>query len=171
MALTLSRSRLPFFTNWRLNSAVQAWGKSAIYFRNVHPPQIDEFSEEYLALNDGSFSESPLPENQNEPFPLGQGLDPLAGGFSGQLPYAIAPIQDLYLSEFSVQYLGLFLLSSLVRYRPQTWMHAISRSVIPGEPADDKALSLIERFLDLNAQEVPDMIVKILNPHEDYTFF
>jgi len=38
---------------------------------------------------------------------------------------------------------------------------------VPGEPADDKALSLIEHFLDLNAMEVPDMVVKVLNPHED----
>ena len=31
------------------------------------------------------------------------------------------------------------------------WMHAISRSVIAEAPADDKMLSLIERFLSLNA--------------------
>ena len=45
----------------------------------------------------------------------------------------------------------LYLLSTLVRYRPLLWMHAISRSVIAEAPADDKMLSLIERFLSLNA--------------------
>jgi hypothetical protein len=66
-----------------------------------------------------------------------------------------------------MQYLALFLLSSLMRYRPQTWTHAISRSVVPGVPADDRALSLIERFLDLNQAEIPGVVVQILNPNED----
>ena len=78
-----------------------------------------------------------------------------------------ARISEAYLSEFSVHYLGLFLLSSLVRYRPQAWAHAVSRSSFPGEPADDKSLSLIERFLDINQNEIPEMVVKVLNSNED----
>ena len=81
--------------------------------------------------------------------------------------YAMAPVNDIYLSEFTVHYLGLFLLSALVRYRPQAWAHAISRSSFPSEPADDQSLSLIERFLDIDQNEIPEMTVKILNPYED----
>lgn len=57
-----------------------------------------------------------------------------------------------------------------MRYRPQIWTHAISRSVVSGEPADDKALSLIERFLDLNRAVIPEMVVTVLNPYEDRHF-
>ena len=64
-------------------------------------------------------------------------------------------------------YIALFLLSSLVRYRPQTWVHALSRSVISETPCDDQALSLIERFFDLDSSAIPEMVVTILNPHED----
>jgi hypothetical protein len=76
-------------------------------------------------------------------------------------------VSGQYVSEFSLHYMALFLLSSLVRYRPQTWMHAISRSVVADMPADDQSLSLIERFLDINSSEIPDMVVSVLNPHED----
>jgi hypothetical protein len=164
------RSRFPFLKIWRLTSAQQAWGYSTVYFRNMHNSNIDEFSEEYLTFESGSFQERPVSGDQNELFPLEEGLHSVAGAFTGSFPYAISPVTNLYLSEFSIQYLGLFLLSSLVRYRPQTWTHAISRSVTAEEPADDRALSLIGRFLDINTNVIPEMVVKILNPYEDYSF-
>jgi hypothetical protein len=161
------RERFPFLKIWRLHSAQYAWGNSLIYFRNVRNLNIDEFSEEYLKEQNGTFEEQALTGDVNEPFPLEAGFRPVAGGYIGGAIYAIAPVGDLYVSEFSMQYLALFLLSSLMRYRPQTWTHAISRSVVPEEPADDRALSLIERFLDLNHIEIPEVVVQILNPNED----
>jgi hypothetical protein len=161
------RERFPFLRIWRLHSAQYAWGNSLIYFRNVHNLNINEFSAEYLKEQNGTFQEQPLSGDENQPFSLEDGFCPVAGGLLGGAIYAVAPVQDLYFSEFSMQYLALFLLSSLVRYRPQTWTHAISRSVVPGEPADDKALSLIERFLDINQTNIPEFVVKVLNPHED----
>ena len=163
------RSRFPFLTAWRLSTAQYAWGNTVIYFKNRHNTNIDEFSETYLALQNGSFQESAVPDDLNERFAIADGLSHLAGGYTGRT-YAISPVGNFYVSEFSVHYLGLFLLSSLMRYRPQIWTHAISRSVVPGEPADDKALSLIERFLDLNQSVVPEMVVTILNPYEDEYF-
>ena len=138
-----------------------------IYFRNVHNLNIDEFAEEYLLEQNGTFQEQALAGDVNERFSLEDGFRPVAGGYIGGNIYAIAPVGDLYVSELSMQYLALFLLSTLMRYRPQTWTHAISRSVAPGEPADDRALSLIERFLDLNQSEIPEVVDKILNPNED----
>lgn len=111
-----------------------------------------------------------MPGDRNELFPLQEGLDPLAGGFGEGQAHAISPVLNHCVSEFALQYMGLFLLSSLVRYRPQIWMHAISHSIVPGELADDKALSLVERFLNLNRCAVPEMVIKVLNPHEDYSF-
>ena len=76
----------------------------------------------------------------------------------------ISPVNGYSVSELSIHYLALFLLSSLVRYRPQTWMHALTRSVMPNAPSDDRAISLIELFLDENSELVPAAIVGILNP-------
>src|SRR5467141_1959121 len=78
-----------------------------------------------------TFQTQALAGDANEPFSLKDGFCPVAGGYSGPDICAIAPVGDLYFSEFSMQYLALFLLSSLMRYRPQTWTHAISRSVVP----------------------------------------
>jgi YaaC-like Protein len=108
----------------------------------------------------GSFDASAETSNREVPFPLEKSLAPVAGAGT----YAISPINECYPSEFSLHYMALFLLSSLVRYRPQTWMHAISRSVMRDLPADDQALSLIEQFLDLNMGHIPEMIPTVLNP-------
>jgi hypothetical protein len=45
----------------------------------------------------------------------------------------------------------------------QTWTQAISGSVVSGETADDKSLSLIERFLEVNRGSIPELVVKLLN--------
>jgi hypothetical protein len=55
----------------------------------------------------------------------------------------------------------MFLLSSVVRYRPQTWGHAISRSVTEENAADDRALALIESFMG-NAGSFPGMIAEAI---------
>ena len=163
------RGKFPFLDNWRISSAQHAWARSVIYFRNIGNAEIDEFSEAYLFSNSDNFEERPVANDNNMLFPLSSGLHPLAGGFSAS-PNAISPIESLHLSEFSLHYLGLYLLSSLVRYRPQIWTHAISRSTFQDTVPDDKALSLIEHFLILNSQIVPNMVATILNPHEDAWF-
>ena len=91
-------------------------------------------------------------------------LVPLSGGYvgSGQT-YAMQPINNTKLSEYALQFLGTFLLSSLVRYRPQIWQNAISRSVTAQSAADDRALSLIEKFLDDALSGFPDMVVRVID--------
>jgi YaaC-like Protein len=168
--VTRWRQRYPFLKKWRLNSAEQGWGNSVIHFRNIGRADIDEFSEEYLMFEDLRAHELPVPDDKNAQFRLEDGLEPLSGGFGDGKPYAMSPINGHHISEFSIQYLALFLLSSLVRYRPQSWTRAISRSAVPNEPADDESLSLIERFLDLNQATIPEMVIRVLNPDEDYTF-
>jgi hypothetical protein len=160
------RTKFPFLRKWRLTSAQQAWGNSIIYFRNTGNINIDEFSNAYLFFSNDSYEERPVPNDDNKPFIIAAGLHPLAGGFSSATN-AISPVNDLNLSEFSLHYLALYLLSSLVRYRPQIWTHAISRSTFHEMPADDRALSIVEQFLILNSQIIPNMIATILNPHDD----
>ena len=132
------RARFPFLRAWRLNAVQQAWGYSIVHFRNASPDGLLEFSEDYLDLDGSNGRERPVAGDNNVQFPLGEKLDPLAGGFSNSYTYAISPVGGNFLSEFSVQYLTLFLLSSLVRYRPQSWTHAISRSSMINQPADDE---------------------------------
>lgn len=98
--------------------------------------------------------------------PIDQLFAGIGGGYSSQ-PSAIAPFAGHYLSEYSLIYIGLFLLSSLVRYRPDTWSHAVSRSSLQDRPVDDQALSLIQAFLDAAQALIPSLVVKVLNPHED----
>jgi hypothetical protein len=167
--VTRLRKKFPFLDQWRLNSAQLGWGKSIIYFRNMGKTAIDEFSEPYMLFTDGSYEERPVPNDNNKSFPITTGLHPVAGGFSSATN-AVSPINDLHVSEFSLQYLALFLLSSLVRYRPQIWTHAISRSTFQEIAPDDKALSLIEEFLTLNSTILPNVVATILNPYEDEWF-
>ena len=73
------------------------------------------------------------------------------------------PIQNVKLHEYALQFIGTFLLSSLVRYRPQIWQNAISRSITAESAADDRALSLIENFLDDTLSGFPGMVVRIID--------
>ena len=131
------RARFPFLRRWRFNAAERVWGETVIRFVNVLNTVVDEFAEFSAASEDQRFQGQYIEDA--EQFTLAQELTPFSGYLQGG-SHAVSPVNDFYLSEFSLQYLGLFLLSSLVRYRPQMWAMAISGSVISGESADDKTL-------------------------------
>lgn len=96
--------------------------------------------------------------------PAAEILPPQSGGYVGSAQtYAMQPINNVQLNEYALQFLGSFLLSSLVRYRPQIWQNAISRSVTAQSPADDRSLSLIEKFLDDVLNGFPDMVVRVMD--------
>ena len=159
------RERFPVLRKWRLASAQYGWGNTTIWFENLPAQELDEFSKEYAICADGSYHHTPMDEANR--FGLKQGLSPAAGYLQGGI-YLISPIHGAYFSEFSLQYLALFILSSLVRYRPQIWAHAITRSAFGDKPVDDRMLSLIEKFLDLNRSSIPELVVAVLNPSEDF---
>lgn len=163
------RERHPFLKDWCLVSAARAYGKSQICFGNVSNAGIDEFGEAYLD-GDGDWYEAkvdPLRNTALERFPIEKRLPPPAGGYPGGGNWAITHVNGVYFSEFALHYLAMFLLSSLVRYRPQTWEHAVSRTGLPDAPTDDQPLALIERFLEINSTAIPSLVVTALNPHED----
>lgn len=58
---------------------------------------------------------------------------------------------------------GLKDVGSLVRYRPQIWQHAISKSATANSPADDRSLSLVEQFIDGVLTSFPRLIVNSLD--------
>ena len=158
------RILFPFLKSWYFIGGQHSWSQSLIMFENIDNTGIDEFGDENL-FGEGDEYDVKLPAGFRR-FSLADRLSPLAGSFS-ERTYGIAPIDGLYLSEFSLHYLAMYLLSSLVRYRPQTWAHAVSRTSISDAPADDQALALIESFLSLNSMEIPSFVVKALNPYED----
>lgn len=153
------RSKCPFLEDWCLSEASLAWGNSILIFGNVDRRQVDEFSEAVLVESDGRFAARYQHDSSYPRTPFGEILPPLAGGIENGTQYFVQPIDGVYLSEYSLQFLGAFLLSSLVRYRPQVWQHAISRSVLEQVPADDRALALIQRFLELVLEKYPKMIL------------
>ncbi len=164
------RARFPFLERWRVVEAGHAWGNSIFYLQNTSRAAVDEFG--VLALNQfgNDFLASPHTIRPQETFSFIDSLPAMGGGYTGGACFPISPAQGQYLSEFSLHYLAFFLLSSLFRYRPQIWIHAISRTNTAEAPADDRALSLIEHFLETSSQVIPAMIVTMLNPQEDQYF-
>lgn len=157
------RRRFPTLLKWRVVEATRAWGRSIITFANVPVPpnELDEatlrgFTARFV-VGDDFKTKSPLV--------LGDVLRPMGGSFSGH-ESLISPIAEVYVSEYALQYLGMYLLSSLVRYRPQTWVHAITRSVTSQNPADDHALALLEEFMGLHSRMIPQLVAEVLSPTE-----
>jgi hypothetical protein len=160
------RAEYPFLERWRFTEALHAWGNSIINFDNAGGRRDDDLSEENLIqANNNAFAASwALLGGDRTVVPAADILMPLSGGYVGSAQtYAMQPINNAKLSEYALQFLGTFLLSSLVRYRPQIWQNAISRSVTAQSAADDRALSLIEKFLDDTLSGFPDMVVRVID--------
>lgn len=163
------RSRFPYLERWRVIEAVPAYGKAYITLANLERGETDDLSEqELLEYEPGHYRAQRVEEHGSEAsrIPLDQLFLGVGGGYSNGA-YAIAPYGGCYLSEFSLAYVGLYLLSSLVRYRPDAWVHAVSRSSLQDRPVDDQALALIHAFLETTHESIPRLAIKALNPHED----
>jgi hypothetical protein len=159
------RAEYPFLQRWRFVEAQHAWGNSIIIFDNGEREE-DDLSEGNLvqANNNGFAASRALMGASRSTVPAPDILVPLSGGYVGSTgTYAMQPINNVKLNEYALQFLGTFLLSSLVRYRPQIWQNAISRSVTAQNTADDRALSLIEKFLDDTLSGFPNMVVGVID--------
>ncbi len=160
------RAEYPFLERWRFVDSQHAWGNSIINFDNADAGAGDDLSEDNLiqVTNNGFAASRAFAGGCWSFVPLSDILVPLSGGYvaSTQI-HAVQPINNVRLHEYALQFLGTFLLSSLVRYRPQIWQNAISRSVTAQSPADDRALSLIEKFLDDTLSGFRDMVVHVID--------
>jgi len=162
------RAEYPFLEQWRLVEAVHAWGNSIINFDNAGSREKDDLSEgNLIQANNGFVASRTLREGNRSIVPAADILEPLSGGYVNTHTYAMQPINNVKLHEYALQFLGTLLLSSLVRYRPQIWQNAISRSVTAQSAADDRALSLIEKFLDDTVSGFPDMVVRVIDYRRD----
>jgi hypothetical protein len=155
--------RFPFLENWCLISAYRGYQKSTLNFSNLDKAGIQEFSEKSFVKGEMgttfSFAPPGFDVHTHPRRDIADIVVPLTRGFRDTTAYAIEPFEGLYLSELSLYYLGMFLLSSLVRYRPEIWGHALSRRATSELPADDSTLTLIERFMDLSLSVFPKAIV------------
>src|SRR5689334_12828585 len=118
------------FPCWSNGGWLKRFGhdKSLIIFGNVEVP-AGEMNEECLAQQDLRFNAVDTPtQNRNIlrlPFETIIGRH---GACFADGRYLTKPLNGIYISNFSLHYLGMFMLSSLIRYRPQTWFHAITRN-------------------------------------------
>jgi YaaC-like Protein len=111
------RGRFPVLQNWRVAWISNGWGKAVIEFRN-HACPGTPLREQLKMISPGRF-EANIPDGDTCP---PQSL--LIGGLLSN-DGLCSPINGAYISQPALVYLGIFLLSSLVRYRPEIWIHAL----------------------------------------------
>jgi hypothetical protein len=155
------RAKFPFLDDWCFTQANRAWDQSVLTFNNWEKPADGDFSPEYLVQQGDDFGPRRNAPPKLRPF---ESLLPvLAGGITADHTRAIQPLNRVFLSEFALHFCATFILSSLVRYRPQIWQHALSHSAFENRPADDRALSLIEKFLEITLVEFPKLVEKTID--------
>ena len=157
------RERMPFLTQWAFCEASNAYGKTAIAFCNT-PPKPDELSVDSIAINQEveMFIGNQHPKF-TECFKVDEGKFLTLIG-DGAVSRYVQPIGDKYISIPSLNFMALHLLSSLVRYRPATWMHALSRTSNKDRESDDQMLAIVETFMDGILQSVPQFVVELIAP-------
>lgn len=169
------RRRFPFLENWRVKYAAPG---IQVTFANLVQDGDSEFSPDVLVERSRDFYldieriiDVPSGSCQLSPFlrfnleELAAHCQPIRGNLTPAIEttYLIEPWNGLFLSELSLCYLGMFLLSSLVRYQPYIWANAIARRSFPEKPLDDHALVLIEEFVDLGLKVFPKATVIAIN--------
>jgi hypothetical protein len=155
------RNRFPFLNNWRVKYASPGM---YIKFANLAGKPDSEFSPEtleersnafYLGLSYQSTQGSVLTRSPSVRFSvedIANHCQPVTGSLTRGIEscYLAEPLNNHFLSEVSLYYLGMFLLSSLVRYRPNLWANVIAGRSFPEKPVNDRTLALIEEFINLS---------------------
>ncbi len=154
------RNRFPVLQNWRVAQISNAWGKAVIDFRNEESPRTP-IAEQLRMTSAGEFVSSLAPGKTYPP------QDLLAGGSLSDNGLC-SPVNGVYISQPALVYLGIFLLASLVRYRPEIWIHTMTRGTSSERPADDHAISLLEDFLSAVPGQMQGVLLDYLFPNELY---
>ena len=160
------RARFPVLNRFRVVEAGCAWDNAIVLFANVPVPP-NELDEEVLLQDQTRFVTIDRPEQDAsvKRLPIESLIDPDGGSFDGARSL-LSPHRGVYASKYSLHYLAMFMLSSLVRYRPQAWVHAITRTANSQRPADDQALTLLAAFMRLHSMEVPALVAGTFDPDD-----
>jgi|WetSurMetagenome_2_1015567.scaffolds.fasta_scaffold244876_2 hypothetical protein len=161
------KSRYPFLEKWCLINAYSDLDHSVFEFNNFDCNSCAVISDkggegESGLYNVGSSITMGLRSKQYKCVNFWDIIKPTWKDEANRT-YFIEPIGGIYISELSLYYLGMFLLSSLVRYRPQIWMRSLSHIVNNDSSSDDAAIALIEKFLDDTLHVFPSAIVRAMN--------
>lgn len=154
------RESYPFLNKWCLIYGAMNWGSARLFFKNLEKNDVNDLSEEFL-INQGnaSFKASESALDSMKKFNFVDFLQPLTGFLSKSNQHMSENFDGEYISEFSLYYLGTFILSSVARYKPNIWMSAITHSIVADESSDDALLAIIEKFMDIVIKSVPGMVV------------
>ncbi len=167
------RQRFPFLENWRVAYAAPGL---ELKFANLMIDSASEFSrlefrtdafyqepERVMTEGDGEVTLSP--RLKFEAKDLANYCQPVRGKLTPEIEttYLIKEWNGIFLSEISLYYLGMYLLSSLVRYRPHLWANAIARRSFRDKAPDDRSLVLIEEFVDQALTVFPPATVIAIN--------
>lgn len=158
------RSLAPFLQKWTLSSAQFAWGNTVLIFENFSHSG-DDLGEAVMQKEERRFTTSLQATPEDRFADIAAYLDSsISGNDLNSQTSVIRPVNGMFIQEYSLQYLALHLLSSLVRYRPSIWMHSLSRASSAERPADDAMLALVEKFMVVNQSSVPNFVCQVLNP-------
>ncbi|MGF6634857.1 hypothetical protein OKW39_002008 [Paraburkholderia sp. MM6662-R1] len=157
------RDRMPFLQGWSFSQCNNAWGKSSVIFRNA-PPLAVELAPGSIRQNLNDFEATIRPATDSYFHDINNHVATLINSAPGFQPYYVQPVGQSYLSEQALTFLALHLLSSLVRYRPDTWMHALSRSALGARAADDAMLALLEGFMTNVQAGFPRFVANVISP-------
>ena len=145
-------------------------GGTIVEFCNLSSDILKEFSDECLSGNRrNQICNLPYAEDSNrkkfDRFPITDDFPPLAGNYSEGWQYYLHPVEQVNISEFSLKYIGCFMLSIMARYKPNLWMHSISSRVTQERGFDDRCIALVEMFLEDVLESYPKLVSKLIR-HE-----
>ncbi len=126
-------------TELRVAWVSNSWGKSSDEFRNEECPRTP-IHEQLKTTSPGSF-ESSLPAGERRP-----PQELLAGGSLSDNGLLLSTKNGVDICQPAPRLPWIFLLSSLVRYRPEIWIHAMTRGTSSERLPDDHTISLLESF-------------------------
>lgn len=149
-------------------SAQCAYGDLQLRFALVTPEIKAELARRGLVRHEASNSyylEGDIPACPSawldDPPPICDSL------ITGATQDAISTLKGAQLTSYSITYLCSFMLGSLVRYRPQTWVHALSGRVTGDRDLDDKAVALVEEFLASTLRWFPNFTVNAITTRRE----
>ena len=170
------RRRFPFLRHWRVRYAAPTMGVTFTNLAIDNNAEIPPYSSHrdpghfelatQIMIDPSSGKSQLIPPISFSVKELGDHCQPVRGNLTPHFIESTCVIgawNGLFLSEVSLYYLGMFLLSSLLRYRPYIWANAIARRSFPEKPLDDHALALIEAFIDLSLTVFPQATVIAIN--------
>lgn len=167
------RERYSVLKNWFLIKANWSWDNNSLTWANIRPNDENMALEQYLELEKDEYwgkekngFKAKKEALEGERIEFSEIIPPMADVGN---PYLIEEYDGEDISEASLYYMGVFLLSSLVRYRPNTWIHSLKGRNTDIHPIDDKPLAIILKFLDLSLNKFPEMILDFIKepPHKE----